>query len=119
MRDALSLLDQVIAFGGSNVTAQDTRAMLGTIEQTHVVELLDALAARDAKRLLACVADLDERVPDYQSVLAEMAAFLQRAALFQAVPDMQLDEADDTEALRRVSAALTPEDVQLCYQIAL
>src|SRR5215831_16806765 len=119
MRDALSLLDQVIAFGGARITAQDTRAMLGTIEQTHVVEVLDALAARDAKRLLTCVADLDERVPDYQGVLAELAALLQRVALYQAVPDMQLDEADDVDTLQRLSKALTPEDVQLNYQIAL
>ena len=119
MRDGLSLLDQVIAFGGSKVSTQDTRSMLGTIKQTHVVELLDALAARDAKRILACVADLDERVPEYHSVLAEMAALLQRIALYQAVPDMTLDEAEDADALQRLAQAFTPEDAQLNYQIAL
>ncbi|HYM35367.1 MAG TPA: DNA polymerase III subunit gamma/tau [Steroidobacteraceae bacterium] len=119
MRDALSLLDQIIAFGGSRVTAQDTRTMLGAIEQTHVVEILDSLAARDAKRLLACVADLDERVPDYQGVLAEIAQLLQRIALFQAVPDMPLDEGDDADMLKRLASAMTAEDTQLNYQIAL
>jgi DNA polymerase-3 subunit gamma/tau len=119
MRDALSLLDQAIAFGGSKVSANDTRAMLGSIEQTHVIELLAALVARDAKRLIACVADLDQRVPDYQSVLAELAALLQRVALIQAIPDLQIEETDDSEALRRFAQALSPEDVQLDYQIAL
>lgn len=93
--------------------------MLGTIEQTHVVELLDALAARDAKRVLACVADLDERVPDYQSVLAEIASLLQRIALFQVVPDMHLEEAEGADALKRLAQAFTPEETQLNYQIAL
>jgi DNA polymerase-3 subunit gamma/tau len=119
MRDGLSLLDQVIAFGGSRISEADTRAMLGTIERTHVFELLNSLAAQDAKRMLACVADLDERAPDYHTVLAEMAALLQRVALLQAVPDLQLDEADDVEALQALSAAFTPEDVQLYYQIAV
>ncbi len=119
MRDALSLLDQVIAFGGSRVGTQDTRAMLGTIEQTHVVELLEALAARDAKRLLSCVADLDERVPDYQGVLAEVAALLQRVALLQSVPDLPLDEDENPDAIKRLAQAFTAEDAQLNYQIAL
>jgi DNA polymerase-3 subunit gamma/tau len=119
MRDGLSLLDQVIAFGGSRISEIDTRAMLGTIERTHVFELLNSLAAQDAKRLLACVADLDERAPDYHAVLAEMAAVLQRVALLQAVPDYQLDEADDVEAFQALSKAFTPEDVQLYYQIAV
>ena len=119
MRDALSLLDQVIAFSGGSLSAQDTRSMLGTIEQGHVVALLDALAAQDAKHVLACVAQLDERAPDYQSVLAELAALLQRIALVQAVPDMQLDDDEDAEALARLAGAFTPEDVQINYQIAL
>ncbi|MBC7984752.1 MAG: DNA polymerase III subunit gamma/tau [Candidatus Obscuribacterales bacterium] len=119
MRDGLSLLDQVIAFGGNRVSEADTRAMLGTIERTQVVELLDALTAQDGKRLLTTVADLDERAPDYHGVLADVAAMLQRIALLQAVPDLQLDESDDEAALQRLSQGFSPEDVQLYYQIAL
>jgi len=119
MRDGLSLLDQVIAFGGARLSEADTRAMLGTIERTHVFDLLKALAAQDAKRMLECVSDLDERAPDYHGVLAELAAVLQRIALLQAVPDYPLDEADDVEALTALSKAFAPEDVQLHYQIAV
>jgi len=119
MRDGLSLLDQVIAFGGARLSEADTRAMLGTIERTHVFELLNALAAQDAKRMLECVNDLDERAPDYHGVLAEIAAVLQRVALLQAVPDYQLDEADDVDAFTVLCTAFTPEDVQLYYQIAV
>jgi len=119
LRVGLSLLDQVIAFGGARLSEADTRAMLGTVERTHVFDLLNALAAHDAKRMLECVANLDERAPDYHGVLAEMAAVLQRVALLQAVPDYQLDEADDIEAFAALSKAFTPEDVQLHYQIAV
>jgi DNA polymerase III subunit gamma/tau len=119
MRDALSLLDQAIAFGGANLTAAETRTMLGTIEQTHVFDLLEALAARDGKRLLQRVAALDEHAPDYAAVLAELAAVLQRLAVQQAVPEFTVEDAADSEILRRLVLAFTPEDLQLNYQIAL
>ena len=119
MRDALSLLDQVIAFGGTKLTAADTRMMLGTLDRSQVFEIVDALIARDAKKVLACVEALDERAPDYREVLADLAALLQKLALLQAVPDMQLDEAEDIETYKRLAAALSPEDAQLFYQIAI
>jgi DNA polymerase-3 subunit gamma/tau len=119
MRDALSLLDQVIAFGGTKLTAADTRLMLGTLDRTQVFEIVEALVARDARKVLACVEALDERAPDYREVLADLAALLQKLALLQAVPDMQLDEAEDIETYKRLAAALSPEDAQLFYQIAI
>jgi len=119
MRDALSLLDQVIAFGGAKLTAADTRMMLGTLDRTQVFGLVEALVARDAKKVLASVEDLDERAPDYREVLADLAAVLQKLALLQAVPDLQLDEAEDIETYKRLAGALSPEDAQLFYQIAI
>ncbi|HEY5806675.1 MAG TPA: DNA polymerase III subunit gamma/tau [Povalibacter sp.] len=119
MRDALSLLDQLIAFGGTRVTAEDTRTMLGTLDRSQVFAIINALASRDARRVLECVEQLDERSPEYREVLAEMAAVLQKIALLQAVPDLQLDEAEDVDAYRGLAAALTPEDAQLFYQIAI
>jgi DNA polymerase-3 subunit gamma/tau len=119
MRDALSLLDQVIAFGGTQLTAADTRMMLGTLDRAQVFDIVEALVARDAKKVLACVEQLDERAPDYREVLADLAAVLQKLALLQAVPDLQLDEAEDIETYQRLATALTPEDAQLFYQIAI
>jgi DNA polymerase III subunit gamma/tau len=119
MRDALSLLDQVIAFGGSKLTAEDTRTMLGTLDRAQVFELLEAVAAREARKVIERVDRLDERAPDYREVLAEVASVLQKIALLQAVPDLQLDEAEDIETYKRLAAMLTPEDTQLYYQIAI
>ena len=119
MRDALSLLDQVIAFGGAQLTAADTRMMLGTLDRTQVFDIVEALVARDAKKVLACVEALDERAPDYREVLADLAAVLQKLALLQAVPDLQLDEAEDIETYKRLAGAISPEDAQLFYQIAI
>src|SRR4030095_745717 len=119
MRDALSLLDQVIAFGGAKLTAADTRLMLGTLDRTQVFGIVEALVARDAKKVLACVEQLDERAPDYREVLADIAAVLQKLALLQVVADLQLDQAEDIETYQRLAGELSPEDAQLFYQIAI
>ncbi|MCB1851020.1 MAG: DNA polymerase III subunit gamma/tau, partial [Gammaproteobacteria bacterium] len=83
----LSLLDQAIAFGGGKVLEADVRAMLGTIAQERVLDLLQLLAAADAKGVLDLVAELAEIVPDFSGVLQDLLAQLHRVALVQLVPD--------------------------------
>src|ERR1700736_2355941 len=73
MRDALSLLDQLIAFGGGALNEDNTRSMLGTIDRGHVGRILDALARQDGPGLLAQVQDLDRDAPDYDRALIELA----------------------------------------------
>jgi DNA polymerase III subunit gamma/tau len=120
MRDALSLLDQLIAFGGGTLNEVNTRAMLGTIDRGHVGRLIDALARADGAALLAEVAELDRDAPDYDRALVELAAFLQRIAIVQIVPEAALqDEEFDAGSLSRLAQAISPEDIQLYYQIAL
>jgi DNA polymerase III subunit gamma/tau len=120
MRDGLSLLDQLIAFGGGALSEANTRAMLGTIDRGHVTRIVEALAREDGPALLAQVAELDRDAPDYDRALADLAALLQRVAIVQIVPDAaQEDEEFDAEALSGLSRSMAPEDVQLYYQIAL
>ena len=117
MRDALSLLDQGVAFGGGKVEGDAIRGMLGTIDREHVLRLLVALADEDGKALLAEVDRLDERSPDYGAVLDDLLAALQHIAVLQLVQD-RLD-ADEVAALAPLASRFTPEDVQLNFQIAL
>jgi DNA polymerase-3 subunit gamma/tau len=120
MRDGLSLLDQLIAFGGGALSEANTRAMLGTIDRGHVTRIVEALSREDGPGLLAQVAELDRDAPDYDRALAELAALLQRLAIVQIVPDAaQEDEEFDPEVLTRLSRSMSAEDVQLYYQIAL
>ena len=118
LRDALSLLDQSIAFGGGEVKDADVRSMLGTIERTHVRSLLEAVTAHNGAAMLAAVAQLDERAPDYALVLDDVAAMLQRVAIAQAVPQAA-GEFDEAEVIKTLAARMDPADVQVCYQIAL
>ena len=120
MRDALSLLDQLIAFGGDTLNEANARAMLGTIDRGHVGRLIEALSRGDGPALLAEVRELDLDAPDYDRALVEMAAFLQRVAIVQIVPEAALqDEEFDAASLTRLAQAISPEDIQLYYQISL
>jgi len=119
VRDALSLLDQAIAYGGGKVEEADVRAMLGTIDQGVVAKLVDALANRDGAALLQEVHRLDESAADFSGVLSELQSLLHRIALTQLVPNAVDDSDRDKEAVTRLASALSPEDVQLYYQIGL
>ena len=119
LRDALSLLDQMLAFGAGKVGEADARAMLGTVDRQRVVGLVERLAARDAKGVMDAIAAIDEFAPDYGQLLEEIAGLLQKVALRQAVPDLADDETYDPALLVALAAALPAEDLQLCYQIAI
>jgi DNA polymerase III subunit gamma/tau len=119
MRDALSLLDQLIAFGGGQAGEAQARAMLGTISRDHVVRIAQLLAEADSAALLSCARSLEEFAPDYAQVLDELAALLVRVGLRQAVSDYEGDELYAPELLERLARALSPEDVQLFYQTAI
>jgi DNA polymerase-3 subunit gamma/tau len=117
MRDGLSLLDQSIAFGGGKVEGALIAAMLGTIDRSHVVRLLAALAKQDGPELLAEVAKLDESAPDYGAVLDELLEALQRIAVLHLVGGRSDDE--EFAAVAPFVEQFSAEDAQLFYQIAL
>ena len=119
LRDALSLLDQLIAFGGGKADEAEARAMLGTIARDHVVRLVELLAAMDVPELLRCARSLEEFAPDYAQLLEELSGLLVRIAMRQTVPDFDGDELYAPELLERLAKQLAPEDLQLFYQTAI
>jgi DNA polymerase-3 subunit gamma/tau len=118
MRDALSLLDQAIAYSGGRVDARAVDQMLGTIDSTLIVQLLDALAERDAARLLALADSMSERSLSFAQALRDLASLLHRIALAQQVAEASHDEAGGGDVVR-LAQRFTPDEVQLYYQIVL
>ncbi len=120
MRDALSLLDQVLAFGGGRALEAEVRSLLGTLDRKHVQGILTALARKDGAALMRQAAHLDERAPDYHQALGELSAAIQRMALLQALPDLPPGEDEDEDkVLAELAALFAAEDLQLLYQIAI
>ena len=119
MRDALSLTDQAIAFGGGKLEEPAVRAMLGSVDRRHAQRLIEALAARDGPALLAEAEGLRSQGLSASGTLEELARLLQQMAVEQVVPGA-LDATDpDTEAARQLATLLAPDETQLLYSMAL
>jgi DNA polymerase-3 subunit gamma/tau len=119
LRDALSLLDQAIAYGAGNLSGNDVASMLGTLDKNVVLELVKSIAANDAPGLLQQIAQLAEQNPDFVTVLGDILSLLQEIALAQFVPALVDASHPNGEATLQLANQLSPEDVQLFYQIAL
>jgi len=119
MRDALSLTDQAIAYGGGELDAGSVSRMLGTINRADVFRILEALIGADGQSLLAETERIADFSPDYSTILADLLDVFHRIALEQAVPDSTDNAQGDMDAVRELAGRLSPEDVQLFYQMAL
>jgi DNA polymerase-3 subunit gamma/tau len=119
LRDALSLLDQLLAFGNGKALEEDARSMLGTVARDHVLRAADLLAAGSPAALLDFARSLDEFSPDYAQLLEQLAALLERVALKQLVPGYEGDELHPVEMLSRLAQKICAEDLQLYYQTAI
>lgn len=119
MRDALSMLDQAIAFGAGKIEEAGVRNMLGAIDQTYLYGLLDALTHKDGARMLAIADEMEARSLSLDTALQDLAGLLHRLALAQIVPSAIGEEMPERERILALAKAFTPEDVQLFYQIAI
>ncbi len=119
MRDALSLTDQAIAYAAGHVTDEAVQDMLGALDQTYLVRLLDHLANRDGTNLLKVADEMAFRSLSYSTALQDLGLLLQKIAMIQSVPDYPLDDIADSENLSRLAAIFSPEELQLYYQIAI
>ncbi len=120
MRDAMSLTDQAIAFGGGGLQEDVVRQMLGAVDRSHVQRLIEAVADGDGAALVAAVDALRDRGLSATGTLEELAAALQRMAVVQAVPALATD-ADDPDAQTWASLAprLARDETQLFYSLCL
>ena len=119
LRDGLSLLDQAIAYGGGSLHADDVRTMLGSVARGQVLGVLEALAAGDGEQLLVECTQIASYSPDFGGVLDDIAGLLHRLQLIQLIPGYRPEADDADDALADLAARITPEDVQLYYQIAV
>jgi DNA polymerase-3 subunit gamma/tau len=119
MRDALSLLDQAIAYSNAKPNLADVEAMLGSVQKDRIFDLLNALVQEDGLALIEQSRALFSQGIDANTILAELINALQRIALSQVVPDAIDDSFGDKQKIEQVAQCMAQEDVQLYYQIAL
>jgi DNA polymerase-3 subunit gamma/tau len=119
MRDGLSLLDQAIAHGGGRVEQQAVRAMLGSVGQEYLYDILAALQRRDGMALVAVADRMAELSLSFEIALQELATLLHRVALAQTVPQAIAAEDPDHAAIEAFARGFGADEIQLLYQIAL
>ncbi|EEO28390.1 DNA polymerase III subunit gamma/tau [Oxalobacter paraformigenes] len=119
MRDALSLTDQAIAYTAGKVTGEAVQDMLGSLDSTYLVRLLDCLAATDGKELLKVADEMAFRSLSYSAALQDLGLLLHRIAVVQSVPGYLSEEVPAYQDISRLAGIFSAEELQLYYQIAI
>lgn len=119
MRDALSLTDQAIAYGNQAVNEAEVRSMLGAIDQSYLLDILDALLNNDGNTLIAKAKEMEERSISFEAALNDFAKLLHQIAIAQTVPDSISHDLPEREILLALAQKVPAESLQLYYQIAL
>ena len=119
MRDALSLSDQAIALGNGHIDSTTVSNMLGTLDTDQAIYLLEAISSKQPKIAMNCLEQLAENGIDWDGLFKELSSQLHRIAMYQALPASLNKEQPDAERIELLSQSLTPQDVQLYYQMTL
>ena len=119
MRDALSLTDQAIAYGGQSVNEAEVRDMLGAIDQSYLYQLINALLAEDGPALIAQAQAMEQRSLSFESALNDLAQLLHQIAVAQTVPDSVAHDLPERAVLLDFAQRIPAATLQLYYQIAL
>jgi DNA polymerase-3 subunit gamma/tau len=119
MRDALSLTDQAIAQGNGVVSLPIVTAMLGLMDKNVVLKLLNAVLQKNSSEMMQLVEHMAMQAADFAQVLAELMSLLHQVALTQMVPDACKLDTIAARAIFQVAKTVSPEHIQLLYQIAL
>ena len=119
MRDALSLTDQAIAYAAGKVSEESVRGMLGTLDDSYLIRILDSLIVKDGATLLAISNEMGERSMSFSLALQDLSSLIQKIAAAQIVPESVLEDWPEAGEIRRLAALLSKEEAQLFYQITI
>ncbi len=119
MRDALSLSDQAIALGNGHIDSATVSNMLGTLDTEQAIYLLEAISSKQPQTAMSCLEQLATNGIDWDGLFKELSSQLHRIAMYQALPASLNKEQPDAERVELLSQSLTPQDVQLYYQMTL
>ena len=116
MRDALSLTDQALAFGAGNIEYQSVLKMLGTLDNSHLHYLLHFIASGNVNKVFQKIEEFVVLGADFAKLHQELASLCHQIALQQL---QSLQSNTEKSAIQLLSERLSPEEVQLYYQISL
>ncbi|MDL2284523.1 DNA polymerase III subunit gamma/tau [Oxalobacter sp. OttesenSCG-928-P03] len=119
MRDALSLTDQAISYTAGNVSLAAVQDMLGSLDQTYLIRILDSLVMKDGEALMGIADEMAARSLSYSSALKDLGVLINRIALAQTAPSALPEDLPEYEDILRFAGLFNSEDMQLFYQIVV
>lgn len=119
VRDALSLLDQAIAYSDAKISPSVVREMLGMIEQHYIDDIFHALAAKDATQLMQVAADISQLAVDYKSALDDLLSGFHHISLYLFSPEALSWKGVDMDKMQKFAALFAADELQLYYQIGV
>ena len=113
IRDGLTLLDQAIAHGNGALESDQVKALLGTIDQSYIIELVNHVALSDGDGAYLALNKITELNVEYEQVLKIIISVFHQISLHQ-----QLQNSEDA-SIQQLAENLDPQIIQLHYEIAL
>ena len=118
LRDALSLLDQSIAYSASNLTDENITSMLGSVDKKYIHQIMISIVNNDASDLIKTIDNIDQYFPNYENLLIDLAEIFQRLAVLNLIQDPFENNQFEYD-LSEYDNSFDSEEIQLNYQIAL
>ena len=118
MRDALSILDQAIAYSGIEISTEKIISMLGTIDDVFLVSILNALAEDNGAKVMKLSKEMNQKSISFDLALEELARLIHKISIHQIIPE-SLSESSLNGEIKKLSTLFTAESLQLSYQIAI
>ncbi len=119
MRDALSILDQGIAYCGGTIEETTIKKMLGAIDQSYLFNLIHAVIEQDGNKALEIAKEMNERNLSFDVALNDLANLIQTISVAQSIPDALEASYLDRDQVITLTKQISAEQLQLLYQIAI
>ncbi len=120
VRDALSLTDQAIAFGGGHIQTDTVLSMLGLVNRTDVLEIIETIYHDDRMAIGQLITTMRDKMVDAAAIFDELIDCIHQMALMQVLPDIPLDMNDEqAHQIKRLSSAISSDILQLYYEILI
>ncbi|CAM8351858.1 DNA polymerase III subunit gamma/tau [Candidatus Methylopumilus planktonicus] len=119
MRDALSILDQGIAYCGGTIEDATIKKMLGAIDQSYLFNLIHAVIDQDGQKVIEISKHMDERNLSFEAALNDLANLIQIISVTQAIPESLEVSYLDRDQVIALSRKISAEQLQLLYQITI
>ena len=119
MRDALSILDQGIAYCGGTIEEATIKKMLGAIDQSYLFNLTHAVIDQDGPKVIEIAKQMDERNLSFDAALNDLANLIQMISVAQAIPESLEASYLERDQVIALTKKISAEQLQLLYQITI